>query len=480
MVNQIEANYSEQMLLPPSVEDWIGYDHPARFIREIVSQIDLEEIGIRQPKLKTGRPPYSIRLLLRVWLYGYWKRIRSSRKLEESCKENLAFIWLCGMKYPDHNTLWRFFKKNKKGLRQLFKRTVKSAVKLEMVGFALQALDGTKIQAACSGYGNHDQPHLEKQLQQMDEKIAILEEEIEKENKRDRNGEVNIPKELHDNKRLREKVQKALEEAKAEDIRHCHPSDPEARRMKTEGRNRFSYNAQAVVDGENYIITAADVTQAQDDTGQLVEMGKQTGENSERNPDVLLADGGYVDGEQLAQAEKEGLEVLAPLPSESNPPEENPYHRRHFEYDQEADEFICPEGRRIPFRRERVRNKRTGKVVREYRNKKVCDDCPSRYKCTKDRRHGRAIELIPGYDARERLRERMEIKENKKKLNKRGQIVELLFAWIKGVDGFRRWSAHGVENAKTQWSVICTVWNLKQIYKKWVKGIRYSSAIVLV
>ena len=133
-MKKIDADYTAQYLLPPSIEDWINVDHPARFIREIAGQMDLKELGIHIPAARTGRPPYSERLLLRVWLYGYWKRIRSTRKVEEACQNDIGFIWLCGTHAPDHNTLWRFFRANKKALRKLFRQTVKIAVNLEMVG----------------------------------------------------------------------------------------------------------------------------------------------------------------------------------------------------------------------------------------------------------------------------------------------------------------------------------------------------------
>jgi transposase len=466
MLSQIEANYAEVWLLPPAIEDWIGKDHPARFIRELVANIDPDELGITMPSLKTGRPPYSVKLLLRVWLYGYWKRIRSTRKIEKACQEDMGFIWLCGTKGPDHNTLWRFFKTNKEALKALFKKTVKIAAKLEMIHFLLQAVDGTRIKGLCSGHGKYDQSHLEKLLQKIEEGIETLCKEIEEQHHCERNIQAGLPKALQSRMAMREKVKEALAKVKEEDLTHCHPSDPEARRMKCEGRNRFAYNAQAVVDNGSYIITAADVIQDQEDSNQLVEMGKQSVENTGTKPGTLLADGGYANAGQFAKAEDEEIEVLVPLSSRDKNEEKNPYHNNCFVYDKEADEFICPAGQHLKFKRERLKNKRTGRTVREYRNYKACAGCAAREKCTKSK-HGRTMELIHGYEARERLRKRMELDENKKKWKKRGQIVELVFAWIKEIDGFRHWTAHGVENAKAQWSMLCSVWNLKQIYKKW-------------
>jgi len=127
MSSQIKANYEQNFLLPPSLEDWITKDHPSRFIREFVESLNLKEIGFKVLTNEEGRPYYSSDLLLKVWLCGYFQKIRSSRKLEKQCKENISLIWLTGLNYPDHNTLWRFWNENKLRLREIFKESNKAA-----------------------------------------------------------------------------------------------------------------------------------------------------------------------------------------------------------------------------------------------------------------------------------------------------------------------------------------------------------------
>ncbi len=433
-MSEIEANYHEQFLLPPSIEDWIPRDHPVRFIREIVGQMDLKKLGFRLPQNEVGRPAYSPRLLLRVWLYGYWKKRLSSRKLEEACREDMGFIWLCGGHVPDHNTLWRFFKTNRKALRKVFKTTVRTALQMEMLDFTLQALDGTKIAGACSQHGRYDREHLEKRLSAMDQIITDLEKQIEKQNHRKSREKSSLPHELQNAQALRDRVRTAMEIIDADQTRHCHPTDPEARRMGGKPRE-FGYNAQAV-------------------------------ENTGCAPEVLVADAGYADAGQLAQVEEEGIEVLVALPNEKRNPKDWKYHRRHFKYDAANDVYICPVGREIPFRRIRVKNQRTRHTVRVYRGGVVCQGCLVRDQCTKDR-HGRSIERAEGEDARERMRKRLEKPENQKKLRCRGQVVELFFARVEWLFGFRRWTMHGLPNVSTQWAMICTVWNLMQMYRVW-------------
>ena len=151
MASPIYPDYGQQFLLPPALEDWVAKDHPVRFIREYVEQLNLSELGFVVPDGSEGRPPYAASLLLKIWLYGYLHRIRSCRRLEAACREHIGLVWLSGSISPDHNTLWRFWRENQKGIRALFKHSAQLAAKQGMVGLVLQALDGSKIEAVASG-----------------------------------------------------------------------------------------------------------------------------------------------------------------------------------------------------------------------------------------------------------------------------------------------------------------------------------------
>src|SRR6187431_3202174 len=96
MRNILRADYDQMLLLPASVEDWIGAQHPARFIREVVAQTPLAELGVQPPNEVEGGTCFGAELLLGVWLYGYFRKIRSTRALESACREDLGFVWLSG------------------------------------------------------------------------------------------------------------------------------------------------------------------------------------------------------------------------------------------------------------------------------------------------------------------------------------------------------------------------------------------------
>ena len=114
MSREIRPDYQTQYLFPRSLEEWVGPDHRARFVREFVDALDLDELGLSDEQQarrrdSEGRPHYAVDLLLKIWLYGYMYRIRSSRALERGCRDTLPLVWLAGTLVPDHNTLWRFW-----------------------------------------------------------------------------------------------------------------------------------------------------------------------------------------------------------------------------------------------------------------------------------------------------------------------------------------------------------------------------------
>ena len=185
MSRVLRPNYAQRMLLPPSLDEWVPKTHPVRFVRDFVDALELGELGMVQEVADEGRPPYAIDLLLKVWLFGYMQRIRSSRGLEKACLESMPFLWLTGNLHPDHNTLWRFFNAHRKGLPNLFKKLMKTAAAAELVGFALHALDGTKMTAASSTDEAHHRKALEDKLKRLDEFIAAYMQEVSAEAEQD-------------------------------------------------------------------------------------------------------------------------------------------------------------------------------------------------------------------------------------------------------------------------------------------------------
>ena len=146
-------------MLPPTLNELLPLDHPARFVAEFVDALDRDgwaELGVDIEGDSMGAPAYHPRALLSVWLYGFMSGVRSCRKLEAACLDQIPYLWLSGWQYPDHNTLWRFYKGHRQAMRKLFERTVRTAVALELVDLAVQAVDGTKVVANASVNRSYD------------------------------------------------------------------------------------------------------------------------------------------------------------------------------------------------------------------------------------------------------------------------------------------------------------------------------------
>lgn len=470
MSRELRADYTTQYLFPPALEEWVKPDDPARFIRAFVDLLDLEQIAGAEWAEATddpnGRPHYAFDLLLKVWLYGYLYNIRSSRKLEQACRQIMPLVWLAGRFEPDHNTLWRFWKRYRHALKKVFVSSVRVALEANLVGMVLQAVDGTKIVSAASRKTAWHREDLKKILGAVDERIEKLEQEIAA--AKDAPGQVDdrLPKKLADETQLRATVSEALQAIERADREHMHPQDPDARMMKggTAERIEFAYNAQAVCDASNGIVVAEAVVEDENDQQQLGPMLDQVQQNTGRAADQTLADRGYDTAESLAKAEQLNAPVI--VAQRVHPDAVGDYHLARFTYDEQAQTVHCPTG-------EQLRRVGTAKhhekphALTRYR----CDvwaSCPVGRLCSS--KGPRVVEIGPHYGAVQRQREKMANADTRKSLKRRSEIIERLFGQIKGNDGFQRWTFRGKEKVAAQWTMICTAINLRQLIA--VAGLR--------
>ena len=431
MSREIRADYEQILLFPPSVEDWVGPDHPARFIRDFVDALDLIEFGFPVRTSEVGRPNYASDLLLKVWLYGYFSSIRSSRKLEKACKEHMGFIWLTGMNAPDHNSLWRFWSSNRSGLRKLFKKSVQVAVKSDLVGMAVHAVDGTKIKSSSSSSKVLDKQQLEELLEKLDDVIDEAMREVEQAELTEM-GEFGLPSDMQDAVARRAAIQAALAELEETDRKKIHVDEPEARFMKHRKGVELSYNGQAVADEKSGVIVAEKVVNDENDTSMLVPMLDEAHENLGGVAQENLADGGYASSAQLYQAGERKYEALTSPGSSERP------KRAHQN------------------------------AVRLYQCRDY-NECPYHSECTTSR-YGRIVEISEYHQALVKQRVKRESAVGSALLKRRKVIIEPVFAWIKQGLGFTRWDFVGLDKVRAQWSMICSTINLRKIYGYWLKG----------
>ena len=326
-----------------------------------------------------GAPAYHPRALLCVWLYGFMTGVRSCRKLEAACRDQIPYLWLTGWQHPDHNTLWRFYREHRQSIRNLFRRTVRTAVAMKLVDLTVQAVDGTKMVANATKDRTYDAEKLGVLLERLEKAIHDLEAQNER-------GEdaalAHLPGELADKKVLREQVRQAMEDlASRGGPKLINLTDKDAQMMKTRHGIVPGYNAQAMVSPIGYegeaagmLITAVAVVDEPNDYAQLTPMLEQAEETTGTKAEMTLADAGYHSGSNLEECAHRGQALAMPQPPRRRSPKD-PYHRDHFTYHQESDSYTCPQGQKLHF----VGTQRSEKVLkRRYRiSARVCRSCPA-------------------------------------------------------------------------------------------------------
>ncbi len=467
MTNEIRADHAQILMFPPCLEDWIPEEHPARYVREFVDGLALKEMGFQVREAEQGRPNYAIDLLLKVWVYGYLERIRSTRRLEKACRQHVALIWLTGMNYPDHNTLWRFWRDNREALKEVFRKTVQVAAELGLVQMVLHAVDGTKVTSRGSTHEAWRRKGLAQRLKELDREIEEAMKEVERAEETEW-GEYQLPAELAKKKVLREEIQKKLAQLGQEKREVMNPADREAQMMKNHEGTRLAYNAQVVVEGESGIIVAQGVSTDQNDKMLLVPMLNETKESLGRVAEETVADAGYFSGEQLAAAEQAGYPVIVNVVGESEAKAgKGEYDASKFVYDPEKDCCICPRGEQLPYQcTVTPTDRRYG--FRRYRCKSF-KNCPVRWQCSKEK-WGRAVRISPYLGSILRQKEKQREQAKVELLKKRMGIVEPAFARIKHFLEFRRWTVSGMDKVKAQWSFVCALANLMKLYPFWRQG----------
>lgn len=244
--------------------------------------------------------------------------VRSSRKLEAACRDQVPYWWLTGRQFPDHTTLWRFYQTHRQQMRTLLKRTVRTAVRLGLVDVAVQAVDGTKVVANAAKERTYDRAALERVLARTEAAIAELEAQHEG---GDEPPPPRLPQEVATVQTLRAVVQAAADAVSAADgPTRVNLTDRDATLQK--GRQGFvaGYNAQAVVapldvaaaGRTGLLITAAEVTKDADDHRQLLPMLALAHATTGGAAVVTVADAGYHSGPNLEACAEQGYSVVMP------------------------------------------------------------------------------------------------------------------------------------------------------------------------
>ena len=468
-------------LRPPSLDELLPEDHPARFVAAFVDGLStstLPELQIDKAREPLGAPAYHPCALLAVWLYGFMTGVRSSRRPEVACHDQIPLLWLTGCQRPDHNTLWRFYRSHRAAMRRLLKETVAIAVNVGYVDLALQAIDGTKVGANASGDRTCDEAKLAKLLERAEAAIAALEAQNEVS---DDGPPPPMPPELRRARSLKERVQAAQERLHQEQRKRVNLTDGDAQLMKGRQGIMTAYNAQAMVSrvgvGEGQhrgmLITAVDVVDDPTDYGQLEPMLEEADAMTGVRSDTVLADGGYHTGANLEACHERGQTLV--VPERERGGERSAYFKDRFAHDEATDSYRCPEGKVLPFKA--TSKTKNGTPVRVYRASKLdCHACPAYGVCTRHKHAGRVLWVGPNDVRLREHRAWMETDEARSLYAQRKGLIEPVFGIIMEQMSGRRFLLRGLGNVRAEFALLATAFNLRMMWKQWATELRLALA----
>jgi transposase len=303
----------EQTLqFPPRLDDYISAENPVRFLDVFVDQLDLQAMGFRRVEAAVeGRPAYHPGDLLKLYLYGYLNRVRSSRCLERESQRNVEVMWLLKGLTPDHKTIADFRKDHSKALRQVFREFIELCKALELFGGEIVVIDGSKFLAVNSSQRNYSERRVEKALKEIDEKLQRYLQHLDT-NDATMPAPLDLTPEqlqakveaLKERKRKYEQIQTQLAQSGETQL---SLTDPDSRSMPMGQGTDVAYNVQIAVDAKHKLIVTAEVTNQVTDQAQLSPMATQAKATLEVEKLTVLADRGYYDGEEVKQCLESGI-----------------------------------------------------------------------------------------------------------------------------------------------------------------------------
>ena len=455
---------SQLLLLPDAVDDCVGPDNPVRFIDAFVDGLDLEAAGFQrvQPADK-GRPGYDPADLLKLYIYGYLNRIRSSRRLEVETHRNLEVIWLLRQLKPDFKTIADFRRDNRGAFRAVFRQFVRLCRELDLYRRELLAVDGTRLKAVNNRDRNFTRAKLKTQLQRIDERLDRYLDQMNQTDEDDAGGIVSAVTDLQDKIASLRKRKETLEAHRQtlDDTGEAQLSltDPDSRAMHSMTRVGVGYNVQIAVDTKHNLIAEQQVHSKVQDLGLLAETATAARENLAVCEIDVVADRGYYKIEDIEACEAAGITPYVPKPDRSTARNSGHFPKSEFRYDAATDTYRSPAGERLaPRHRESVGKRRTGTYLVDYANPTACRGCGLRERCTK--RSYRRLKRFENESTMERMADRLAVRPEV--MDSRRKSVEHPFGSIKQWMGQTAFLTRRLVNVRGEFSLTALAYNMRR------------------
>ena len=284
-------NRQQAELIPLSLDEQINPNNRIRAIDAYVNTLKLNQLGFKLTEIDSGKgqPPYNPATLLKLYLYGYIERIRSSRRLESESLRNLEVMWLTNAQHPSYKTIADFRKNNCKALLAVNKDFLMLCKELDLYGKQCIAVDGSYFRGNASKASIVTANTLKKQIQTLEKKIIAYQEDMDKNDQEEQqyqtsqnNDDPDLVTKLKKLQQIQQEKQDKLTQITEQKQTQHSSVDPDARRLRKTGHNVAGYNVQIAVDDKHHLIAASEVTNEGNDLHQLYPISKQAKDNLAR------------------------------------------------------------------------------------------------------------------------------------------------------------------------------------------------------
>lgn len=449
----------QRELVSASLDERLDGAHVVRVIDAFVDTLDLPALGFSRAVAGTmGRPAFHPGDLLKLYIYGYSNQMRSSRRLEREAVRNLEVQWLINKLTPSFKTIADFRKDHAKAIVAVTRSFVGFCRGHSLLGGALVAIDGSKIEAVASRKKVITPRALARQTAALDAKIANYLAAMDAADRDDATAEPvgsaqEVAAALAALRRKRDDTQARARALADQGLSQWVIGEPEARLMKTARHgHQVAYNAQIAVDGQHGLIAAFELTRDGNDLGQLLPMAEQAKAVLEVEVLTVVADTGYSNGEQGKACAAAGITAAVPRPETVQTRDTALFSRDAFRYDADNDRWTCPAGATLSLfrtsRTEKVRHYRTG----------ACAGCALKPQCTTAAR--RTIARHFHEDDRQAMHRRAS--DDTSLMKRRRELAEHPFGHMKWLLGYPRFLVRGLKKARSELALAVLGFNLKR------------------
>jgi hypothetical protein len=403
---------------------------------------------------------------LKLYMYGYANRIRTSRKLERECTRNVELMWLLRDLRPSARTIAYFRSDNKKSLKLVFRQFILMTKKWGLLEGKLLATDGSKLRAVNSKKNNYNQKKIALHLDRIDQQIEDYLKELDN-NDKEENGKrkEDVQKTLRELKERRKKYENLEKQLKSTGEDQVSTTDPQSRQLMIRGQiTAVAYNVQTTVDSKHNLVLDVKAVNTNDKKMASV-MGRRAKVIIGHGNFDYLMDKGYHDGETIDECTKHGIRTLISPPAASRSGEipTPEFYNDKFNYDPITDCYTCPAGQTLTTNGTlyNVKSWNGYSQIKQYKTR-ACNTCACHSKCTRSPKgRGRILQRSIYQDAMEANNQR--VIAEKEKYRQRQEMVEHPFGVVKRQWGYDHFLLKGIDKVEAESNLIFLCYNLKRV-----------------